>query len=95
MVQGGPDISDPTQCEILEWASKPQSPPRTPWVTVEDIWSLKAVEMIMPNTHSLEARYNVIETFGSGNSAVCSAPYEDCLSKITDRVLYFERFSKT
>jgi hypothetical protein len=40
--------TDHTQCEILEWASKPQSPLGTPWVTVEDIGSLKAVEMIMP-----------------------------------------------
>jgi hypothetical protein len=40
--------TNPTQCEILEWASKPRSPPGTPWVTVEDIGSLKAVEMIMP-----------------------------------------------
>jgi hypothetical protein len=40
--------TDPTQYEILEWASKPQSPPRTPWVTVEDIGSLKAIEVIMP-----------------------------------------------
>jgi hypothetical protein len=36
--------TDPTQCEILEWASKPQSPPGTPWVTVEDVGGLKAVD---------------------------------------------------
>jgi hypothetical protein len=79
--------TDPTQCEILEWASKLQSPPGTPWVTVKDIRSLKAVEMIMPKHTFTRGKYNVIETFGSGNSAVCSAPYEDCLSKITNLVL--------
>jgi hypothetical protein len=40
--------TDAIQCEILERASKPQCPPGTPWVTVEDIGSLKSVEMIMP-----------------------------------------------
>jgi hypothetical protein len=40
--------TDPTHCKIFEWASKTQSPPGTPWVTVKDIGSLKAVGMIMP-----------------------------------------------
>jgi hypothetical protein len=40
--------TDATRCEILEWASTAQSPPGTPWVTLEDIGSLESVEMIMP-----------------------------------------------
>ena len=48
--------TDATKCEQLEWETRPHSPLGTPHIGVEDIRSIKSVEMIEPKHNSTRGK---------------------------------------